>query len=229
MFADDMTQETGDGNSPRHPQRDDVVTLKVRIDLEGSKPPIWRRLELASDLYLDTLHLITQVAFGWTNSHLHDFASGNRSGDVFAERYLNEFIIEAGEDGILESDVRLDEVLAKPGDSLVYTYDFGDNWEHTIRLEAVEPRVADVSIVRCVGGRRAGPPDDCGGIWEYEWMIHAARDNKHPEHAEALEQFEFFFPDGAFNPDAFDQAQLNWDLEQATKSGFSFGGFDASR
>lgn len=224
MFADDTTQETGDGNSPRHPQRDDVVTLKVRIDLEGSKPPIWRRLELASDLYLDTLHSIVQIAFGWTNSHLHDFASGNRSGDVFAERYLNAYVIEPGEEGIFESDVRLDEVLMEPGDSLLYTYDFGDSWEHVIRLESIELRSKDAQIAHCVGGRRAAPPDDSGGIWGYEWMIHAKRDSKHPDHAEAVEQFEYLDPDGTFDPNAFDQGLINRDLEHAAKYGFSLDG-----
>ncbi|MGO8853730.1 IS1096 element passenger TnpR family protein [Mycobacterium sp.] len=49
------------------------MTLRVRVDLAGTKPPVWRRLELASELFLDEVHEIIQAAFGWTDSHLHRF------------------------------------------------------------------------------------------------------------------------------------------------------------
>ena len=44
-------------------------------------------------------------------------------------------------------------------------YDFGDDWDHVLAVEAVldEPPAE----VRCTGGRMACPPEDCGGIWGY--------------------------------------------------------------
>ena len=77
--------------SPRRPRRGDVVTYRVRIDLVGTDPALWRRLELASDLFLDQVHDIIQVAFGWTDSHLHRFASGpDRFGalTIFLTKYI---------------------------------------------------------------------------------------------------------------------------------------------
>lgn len=122
--------------SRRRPRRSDVVTYRVRIDLNRTKPPLWRRLELASDLFLDQVHEIIQAAFGWTDSHLHHFGSGPGHYGPETEHYLCPFQVEEGETGIPEEDVRLDEVLVDVGDKLFYDYDFGDDWQHTIKLEA---------------------------------------------------------------------------------------------
>ena len=117
---------------------------------------MWRRLELASDSYLDEVHDVIQVAFGWTDSHLHGFASGSSSYAAATERYLCPFDAAEGEDGIPEGEVRLDEVLANPGDKLSYLYDYGDDWQHVIALEAVLPRSAGAPA-------RHAPPDAGAG------------------------------------------------------------------
>ncbi len=167
---------------PRRARRPDVVTLRVRVDLDDIRPPIWRRLELASDLALDALHHILQSAFGWTDSHLHAFTAGGRMHEVTAERYLTAFDLAEGDDGVLESSVRIDELLAEPGDTLYYSYDFGDGWEHTILLEEVLDRDSDAPSARCLRGRRSGPIEDCGGPWGYQQLIA----ERHPcvRHAE---------------------------------------------
>jgi hypothetical protein len=123
--------------SRRRPRRVDVVTYRVRIDLKGTTPPLWRRCELASDLFLDDLHDVIQAAFGWTDSHLHRFGCGPEYYSHDTEYYLCPFDVEEGETGVPEDQVRLDEVLVEIGEKLFYTYDFGDDWQHTIRLEAV--------------------------------------------------------------------------------------------
>jgi hypothetical protein len=164
-----------EGNPPsarRRPPRDDVVTYRLRIDLDRTRPPLWRRLEVASDLFLDDLHWIIQVAFGWDNGHLHEFSSG-RGWE--AEHYLCP---EVDDGGIPEEEVRLDEVLVDRGDKLRYEYDFGDGWEHTIKLEAVLPHTDSEPVARCVAGRRDGPAGDCGGVYAYEEMC-AAGDPDH--------------------------------------------------
>ena len=115
---------------------DDVVTYRLRIDLSGTEPPLWRDLEVVSDLFLDELRWIIQVAFG-------------REG-----RHLNQFTAQPGRntEGTPDDEVRLDEVLVRPGDKL-----FG--WAHLITLETVLPRSASMPNARCVAGqpdRRAG-------------------------------------------------------------------------
>lgn len=182
--------------SRRRPRRSDVVTYRVRVDLRGTRPPLWRRLELASDLFLDQVHGILQAAFGWTDSHLHQFASGLGHYGPETEHYLCPFEVEEGTTGIPEEDVRLDEVLADPGDKLFYDYDFGDGWEHVIKLEAVLPRQGSGRRALCVAGRRDGPPEDCGGVGAYE-LICAATDPANPDHTDAVADFSRFYGDSS--------------------------------
>jgi hypothetical protein len=139
--------------------------VTVRVDLVGSTPPVWRRLELPSTLRLDQLHGVLQAVFDWTDSHLHRFILDDEAwGD--GEKYLCPYDVEEGEDdGVPASDVRLDEVLAAPGDVLTYLYDYGDDWHHRLLVEQVGPAVADV---RLLAGYGAAPPEDSGGIWDWD-------------------------------------------------------------
>lgn len=158
--------------SRRRPRRSDEVTYRVRIDLKDAKPPIWRRLDISSHLSLDEVHEIIQAAFEWTDSHLHRFALGTSVWDLDAENFLCPYDVEDGDtDGVPAHDVRLDEVLVDVGDRLLYVYDYGDSWEHVVRLEAVHDRTGDEPTATCVDGRRAGPPEDCGGIWGYSELV----------------------------------------------------------
>ena len=157
----------------RRPRREQVATYRLRVDLRDTRPPVWRRLEVASDMFLDELHRVLQAAFGWTDSHLHRFSVGDpydRDSAVF----LCPWEVDAGDDdGVDARTVRLDELLVEPGDRLRYLYDFGDDWDHAVRLEHVGPRPATTVRACCTGGRRAGPPEDCGGPWGYEELVQA--------------------------------------------------------
>jgi hypothetical protein len=141
----------------------EVRGLRVRLDLHAAKPPVWRRLELPGDLTLPRVHDVIQAAMGWTNSHLHRFRTGS---DHRSPYFVTDFDLDEGEDGVLENDVRLDQLVAAKGDELWYEYDFGDGWDHKLVVEKVleEPP----TTVRCTGGRKACPPEDCGGIGGHE-------------------------------------------------------------
>lgn len=141
----------------------DVRGFRVRLDLLGAKPPVWRRLDLPGDLTLPQVHDVVQAAMGWTDSHLHRFRTGS---GVRSPYFVTSFDIDEGDDGLLEDEVRLDQLLAAKGDSLWYDYDFGDGWDHVLTVENVleEPP----STACCIGGRMACPPEDCGGIGGYE-------------------------------------------------------------
>jgi hypothetical protein len=139
-------------------------SVTVRVDLLGATPPVWRRLALPSTLRLDELHGVLQAVFGWTDSHLHRFSLGDSAWDDATEHFLCPYDVEEGEnDGVPACDVRLDEVLAEPGDSLLYTYDYGDEWNHRLVVEQVN---GPTDAVVCTGGRGAAPPEDSGGIWD---------------------------------------------------------------
>lgn len=151
--------------SLRKPRRSDAAVFRVRVDLEHATPPIWRRLDVRSDIGLDVFHHVLQRAFGWTDSHLHRFALGGSPFDQNTELFLCPYDAEEGEDdGTPAKDVRLDETLSEPGDVLRYCYDYGDSWGLSIVLESVIPIVGSTPVAVCTDGRRAAPPEDCGGL-----------------------------------------------------------------
>jgi len=150
------------------------MQFRLRVELADSHPPIWRRLTLPSDLTLDVLHDLLQTAVGWTDSHLHRYTL---PGDPFGREtqgIVTPFDLEEGEEGALESELRLDQLLAESGDSLLYTYDFGDDWDHTITLEEAWPMLKADSMVRCIDGARRGPAEDVGGIDGWEHLLGIA-------------------------------------------------------
>jgi hypothetical protein len=165
--------------SLRKPRRNDAVLLRLRVDLEHARPPIWRRLDVRSDIGLDVFHEVLQGAFGWTDSHLHRFALGNpfdRNAELFLCPYDAE---EDPDEGIPEENVTLDETLSEPGDVLRYCYDYGDSWDLSIALESVIPLAEAVPVAVCIGGRRAAPPEDCGGLRDAADLAEILEDPGH--------------------------------------------------
>ena len=172
-----------------------VVAVIVAWRLRATDPALWRRLELASDLFLDQVHDIIQVAFGWTDSHLHRFASGSDLFGAQADHFLCPFDVDEGDTGIPEGHVRLDEVVAEPGDQLFYSYDYGDDWQHVIVLEAVlPPRAQGSGLAVCTDGRRRGPAEDCGGAHIYE-LVEAATGRGNARAADAADELAEIFGD----------------------------------
>jgi Plasmid pRiA4b ORF-3-like protein len=166
--------------SLRKPRRNEPAIFRVRVDLEHAKPPIWRRLDVRSDTGLDVFHEVLQSTFGWTDSHLHRFALGGSPFDNYAELFLCPYDIEEGEDdGTPTKDVTLEETLSEPGDVLRYCYDYGDSWDLRIALESVRPFDESAPVAVCINGRRAAPPEDCGGLRDARDLAHVLEDPTH--------------------------------------------------
>ncbi len=163
-----------------------VVSLK--ITLRGSKPPIWRRLLVPGSMTLDDLHVAIQATMGWDSGHMHAFMIGK-------EQYGDP---EAGDDLSDEADMSLDQIVKSGVPRFTYTYDFGDDWEHLIAIEKPQPVVAGQSYPACVAGKRACPPEDCGGIGAYEDLLTVMADPNHPDRAERLAWYG-----GEFDPEEF--------------------------
>ncbi|WP_406281250.1 plasmid pRiA4b ORF-3 family protein [Embleya sp. NBC_00896] len=171
---------------------------RIKVTLAGSKPPIWRRLEVSSECTLKRLHAVVQVAFGWEDYHMWAFETEQERYGV-ADREL----------GIRSAaSKKLDQVAPRVGDRLQYTYDFGDDWVHDVLVEAVARAESGTVYPRCLTGRRAGPPEDSGGIWGYEYLLEILADPSHEEHAERLEWLGLESGD-RFDPAAFDVEAIN--------------------
>lgn len=185
------------------------VCFVVRLDLDNARPPIWRRLRLASDLRLSQVHDVVQTAMGWSDMHLHHFQMGPDAKDFRVVPFLTPFDVEEGEtEGTAEADVRLDQVIGEPGHRLFYEYDFGDSWHHTIKLEKVEPWVEGDPVAVCVAGRRACPPEDVGGIPGYQEVLAALEGHVEPGEAEWMAEKLEWLPVG-FDPAALDLDEVN--------------------
>lgn len=158
-------------------------TYQLKISLEGTKPPIWRRLLVNSDIKLDTFHLALQITMGWTNSHLHQFISKDQK---FYGIKDDEFAIE-GFEMQDETTTRLSQLLKAEKDHIIYEYDFGDGWMHKVILEKILAFDPDKKLPYCVTGKRACPPEDCGGIWGYADLLEILKNPEHEEYAEMIE------------------------------------------
>jgi len=179
-----------------------TTVYQLKVTLKGSKPPIWRRIQVPGDVTLYKLHKVLQVAMGWTDSHLHQFiAHGRYYGEPDPDF--------ADMDVVNERRVKLSQVADREKAKFIYEYDFGDDWLHEILVEKILPPEAGASYPACLAGKRSAPPEDCGGIWGYEEFLGAIGDPKHPEHEEMLE-----WVGGEFDPEAFDLAAVNRELRQ---------------
>jgi hypothetical protein len=168
---------------------------QVKVTLLGSKPPIWRRLIVKDDTRLDQLHSILQIAMGWSDYHLHEYRVRGSYIGIPHPDYDMEI-----ED---ERIVYLQDIISSPRDSFVYEYDSGDGWGHKIVLEKILPLNFSESPV-VIKGKKACPPEDCGGIWGYYEFLSAIQDPKHEEHDSMLE-----WVGGEFDPDEFDMNNIN--------------------
>jgi hypothetical protein len=170
-----------------------VYQLKATIT--GIRPPVWRRLLVEADTTLLGVHEVLQAAFGWWDCHLHEFeVDGVRYGTDDGEGW--------GPPPKDERRGRLGRV-AKAGSVVHYVYDFGDNWQHKIVVEKVLAAETGVSYPVCVGGRRACPPEDCGGVWGYQDFLAAIGDANHEDHESMLD-----WVGGQFDPEAFDPTEM---------------------
>ena len=99
---------------------------------------------------------------------------------------------------------KLATVLPAVGSKLHFGYDSGDGWEHDVVVEAIEPAERGVTYPRLIAGKRACPPEDCGGPGRYEKLVEALADPNHPDHEGLTEWLG-----GEFDPDHFDPAETS--------------------
>ncbi|MEW6646293.1 MAG: plasmid pRiA4b ORF-3 family protein [Pseudomonadota bacterium] len=171
---------------------------QIKVTLKWSKPPIWRCLQVRGDTKLGKLHQILQITMGWWDEHLHAFEAG---GVAYGEPNP-----DFPSDLRQERNVRLDKV-AQEGDTFRYEYDFGDSWVHEIMVEKVLDPELGVRYPRCLAGKRACPPEDCGGVPGYERMLEIVGNPKDEEHEEMVEWLG-----EEFDPEVFDLEAVNEEL-----------------
>lgn len=173
--------------------------FRLRIELEGITPLIWRRFWMEGDVPLVQLHHSIQAIMGWTDAHLHDFQIGGA-------RYSTPTPYDELDDpSIDDRKVQMQKVL-KGITTFGYQYDFGDSWQHTVIIEEVAPQPEHPrGCAFVIEGERACPPEDAGGAHQYQEFLD--RLAKNPRHKEVKAFLEWAGED--FNPNLFDRHAAN--------------------
>ena len=174
------------------------IIYQFKITLSHITPPIWRRIQVPADITLHRFAATLITAMGWYGGHLHQFfIDGKRYGSSDMEFTDDLEIID-------EREVRLKDIVDQGIKQFIFEYDFGDGWDHLVKLEEVVDSEKGVKYPRCIKGARNCPPEDCGGPHGYADFLEAIRDPKHPEHESMLEWIG-----GDFDPEEFDSKNFS--------------------
>ena len=187
--------------------------LQFKITLKDSDPAIWRRIQIPDEYTFYQLHTAIQEAMGWKNHHLYEFKLQLINADKNNKDTLRiGFLFN---DGAFENELPLlDDKKNKVSDyieshqKMLYTYDFGENWEHVIEFEGSFSRAADTQYPLCIDGQQACPPENVGGYHGYLNFIEAMKDKEHPHH----EMYARWRDSEPFDPNQFDPSKVIFSL-----------------
>lgn len=212
----------------------------ILATLSGSADPtVNRLLSIPPTTAFDKLHRVLQIAFGWTNSHMHDFHvslidDGNGAGFMNSSSCLticpdpSDFPEDLRGDCKAESEVTLADVYEKPEwkdkAEIEYEYDHGDGWCHQLSLlgratpgtNAQFGAPKDVEIL-CLVGQGHPAAEDAGGIGGWEDTKDAFKHPRKAEHRERIEWYRHMCLNGSksLDPYAFDVLDVNDGLRDA--------------
>ncbi len=190
---------------------------RFKVSLLGIEPEIWRLVEVPETYTFWDLHVAIQDAMGWLDYHLHAFVPETLRGPNVGPIGIPEGPTD--DEYVAGWTVPIALHFANVGDAARYDYDFGDGWSHEVRLVAIELRERGTKYPRCIGGERACPPEDCGGIPGYHRLLEVLADPRDEEHDEMVEWLKGhaknYFP---YRPDLFDASAVRfWDPKKRWK------------
>ena len=179
---------------------------RLLVTLDEVKPPVRRRVEAPLAIRLDRLHLVLQAAMGWTNSHLYEIRARNVGWGLPDPDF--------GDGPLDAKKARLVDVLEDVGaKTLKYLYDFGDGWEHTVKVERIADAVPGMAYPVLIDAVGRCPPEDVGGSWGYAEFLDAIADPAHENHAEMKE-----WAGEPFDPKIVDVKALTDDVAALAKA-----------
>lgn len=187
----------------------DIYQLK--ITLQGiRKPTIWRRVRIPAIVPFETLHTVIQETMGWQGYHLYEFSDIRKEGDYnrsWRVTNLNDWGEDCDEEMQDTLSVKIDKYLKKPGDSIMYMYDFGDSWRHMVLLEDI---LVNCELgISCIGGKGMCPPEDVGGANGYEEMKRVLTEQPCSPEAKSYKEWLGCAANFQFDPTHFSRREAN--------------------
>jgi hypothetical protein len=186
---------------------------QFKISLKGIRPPIWRRIQVPQYYTFWDLHAAVQDAMGWSDLHLHAFRMKNPKTGIGEEIGIPDDEFAGADHKILAGwKQKISRYFTAQNNKALYIYDFGDYWEHELKLEKILPRDKQKEYPVCMAGRRACPPEDCGGPPGYEDLLEVLANPEHDAYDSMLEWAgEDFAPDHfAVDEVHFGNPKMHW-------------------
>jgi hypothetical protein len=179
---------------------------QFKIVLDGIKPEVWRRILVPGPYSFWDLHVAIQDSMGWKDHHLHEYELINPlTGKTVSIGIPNNDFDDSDKVVLPGWDQKISDYLRGKNSSAKYKYDFGDCWLHDVILEAIKPRANDIHYPTCIGGERACPPEDCGGVAGYQDFLSIIMDPANEQYREMLN-----WAGGEFYPEDFDPAKITF-------------------
>lgn len=213
MKATPSAKQFTEDDYPHYLHSDHVLKYTLRITLKNISPSIWRKVEVPSNIFLRHLSELIMAVMGWSGGHLNQFRKGldtyyepcyQRDGDMedFSDVRIRHFNQE---------EFTIGQVLQEKGRSITFDYDFGDGWEHEVRLSSIsEYADGEPRKIRFVSGKRACPPEDCGGLWGYDELCDIVRKKASGKRLTSDERERLEWYSGDYD-DCFDPELLDLD------------------
>jgi len=176
---------------------------RLRIEIDEVAPPVVREVEVPFAIRLDDLHFVLQIAIGWQNCHPFEFRNGDAAWGLIDR--------DAHDNPLPAERATLADLLAL-GDTFTYGYVYGEDWQHTVRLEATGPAEPGAVYPRLVSATGRCPPADIGGPPGYDVYLHALADPEHLHHDGMVE-----WEDPDFDPLVVDAEAIRRNLANLAK------------
>lgn len=174
--------------------------LKLRISILDIKPSIYREVLVPINMNFQDLHYLIQQAFGWDDIHLYDF-NYNRKRICASNVETMDEPLDAEETTLMDLEI-------SKGKKITYEYDFGDSWEHLIKVEDVLDDDGSTKYPICIGGARACPPEDVGGVDGYKEMIKILKRPNTEEYDDLIDWLGY-----EYDPNEFSLEEANDRIE----------------
>lgn len=192
---------------------------QLQISLNETNPQVWRNFKINSHVTFHQLHIAIQIVMGWRNCHPYEFetlmvpynmSENERLLLIQSESRKVYKIVPEIEDNYFDNNnltpsnsIEIIDVLTEINSEIAYNYDFGDAWEHVIKVENIIENEILLSP-QCINGAMCCPPENCGGIYGFNNLLTIITNRKNPKFNETIKWLG-----NKFNPNAFNLLKVN--------------------